>query len=145
MAGSTGIFSGYDGAFLEQGAPEGQSEALPDTERSARERAEVATDRTRPFDAEVDMCELDERDRLSPVWTARATAISRSTLGIRSRRMCYGGALVLVAIHLIDAKPVVLHGRVRQCDYDGEGLYRLEVELLPLPDKPVVQAWMNED
>jgi hypothetical protein len=91
------------------------------------------------------MCEVDDRDRPGPAWTARAKQISRSSVVIRSRRMCYVGALVMVAIHLIDAKPVVLHGRVRQCDYDGEGLYRLDVDLLPIPDKATLKAWMASD
>lgn len=96
------------------------------------------------FDADIDMCEVDDRDRPGPTWTAKAKQISRSGIVIRSRRMCYVGAVVLVAIHLIDAEPVILHGKVRQCDYDGDGLYRLDVDLLPMPDKPTLKSWMAE-
>lgn len=138
--GSTGLFSDTTGA----GAT-----PVSVQERSAR-REPLASEpeplmpssKAHTFDADVDMCEVDDRDRPGPAWTAKAKQISRSSIVLRSRRMCYVSATVLVAIHLIDAEPVILYGKVRQCDYDGDGLYRLDVDLLPMPDKPTYKAWM---
>jgi hypothetical protein len=95
------------------------------------------------FDAELDLCELDDRERPGPVWTARGRELSRSHLVVRSRRMCYAGRRVLVAVHLIDDEPVPLLGRVLGCDYDGDGLYKVEMELLKVPDRPEIAVWIH--
>ena len=96
------------------------------------------------FDAELDLSELDDRDRPGPVWTARGRELSRSHLILRSRRMCYQGRRVLVAVHLIDDKPVPLVGRVTACEYDGDGLYRVDLELIQVPTKPEITQWIEE-
>lgn len=96
------------------------------------------------FDAELDMCELDDRDRPGPVWSARGRELSRSHLLVRTRRMCYAGKRILVAVHLIDDLPVPLYGRVLVCDYDGDGLYKVELELLRVPDRPEIAVWMHQ-
>ncbi len=96
------------------------------------------------FDAELDVCELDDRLRPSLPWAARSKEISRSHLVFRSRRMCYVSRQLLFKMHLIDSKPVGLFGQVRSCEYDGEGLYRVEVELLPLPSHVEATAWLSE-
>lgn len=97
----------------------------------------------RPFSAEIDASEIDERLRPGPVWTARARELSRSHLVLTSRRMCYVGRLVVMAIHLIDAEPTPLFGRVADCEYDGEGLYRLDVDLLELPEHREIKTWIE--
>jgi hypothetical protein len=94
------------------------------------------------FDAELDLCELDDRDRPGPAWAGRGRELSRAHLSFRSRRMCYQGRQVLVAVHLIDDRPVPLFGRVLACEYDGDGMHRTDLELLPLPDRPTIAAWM---
>lgn len=96
------------------------------------------------FEAEVDMAELDDRDRPLTTWTARAFELSRSNLIIRSRRMCYVGKLVMVAVHLIDDQPVPLFGKVYSCDYDGDGLYKVDLDLLPVPDRNEIRAWLGD-
>jgi hypothetical protein len=96
------------------------------------------------FDADLDICELDDRDRPGPAWTARGRELSRSHLIIRSRRMCYPGRRVLAAVHLIDDQPVPLFGKVVSCEYDGEGLYRVDLELLKLPERPEIVEWLNQ-
>lgn len=97
----------------------------------------------RPFDAELDASEIDERFRPGPVWTARARELSRSHLVLGSRRMCYVGRLVILAIHMIDAEPTPLFGRVIECEYDGEGLYRLDIDLLEIPDHREIKLWIE--
>ncbi|MBL9031220.1 MAG: hypothetical protein JNM80_05885 [Phycisphaerae bacterium] len=95
------------------------------------------------FDAELDVCELDDRDRPGPAWAARGRELGRSHLVFRSRRMCYQGRRVLVAVHLIDDTPLPLFGQVAACEYDGEGQYRVELELLRVPERAEVSAWLS--
>jgi hypothetical protein len=98
----------------------------------------------REFDAEMDAAELDERDRPGPTWTARGRTLSRSTVVIRSRRMSFTGRRVLMAVHLIDSQPVPLFGIVQACEYDGEGLYQITIDFMPVPDKAEVRDWLHE-
>lgn len=95
------------------------------------------------FDAELDLCEIDDRERPGSTWTARGRELSRSHLIVRSRRMCYAGRRLLVAVHLIDDLPVPLFGKVTTCDYDGEGLYKVELELMKVPDRPEIAIWIQ--
>ncbi len=95
-----------------------------------------------PFSAEMDVSELDDRDRPGASWGARARGLSRSALVMNSRRMCYLNRLLVIAVHLIDDEPVPLFGRVSGCEYDGDGLYRIEVELLPLPTRQPILDWI---
>jgi len=93
------------------------------------------------FNAELDVGELDERLRPVTTWSARATSVNRSSLTFRSRRMCYVKTVLLVAVHLIDDKPAVLAGRVTACEYIGEGLYEVDIELMPKPEGEEIRAW----
>ncbi len=94
------------------------------------------------FDAELDLCELDDRDRPGATWSGKGRELSRSNLVFRSRRMCHCGRRILVAVHLIDDKPVPLFGKVTSCEYDGDGLYRVEMELLKTPERTEVTEWI---
>lgn len=96
----------------------------------------------RRFDSELDACELDERERPGPKWTARARELSRSQITFVSRRMCYVGRRILLAVHLVDDQPVPLVGRVGTCDYDGDALYRVVLELEPVPNTPAIREWL---
>lgn len=60
-----------------------------------------------------------------------------------SRRMCYPGRHVIVAVHLIDATPVPLFGRVAVCEYESDGLCRVELELLEVPEERAVRDWLE--
>lgn len=95
------------------------------------------------FDAELEVSELDDRDRPGPCWAARGRELSRGLLIFRSRRMCYVGKRCLVAVHLIDDRPVPLFGKVNACEYDNDGLYRVDLELMVLPEKPDVATWLE--
>lgn len=95
------------------------------------------------FDAELDVCELDERDRPGLTWPAQALDLSRSHLGFRSRRMCYINRRLLIAVHLIDDRPVALAGTVVDCNYDSEALYRVVLELSRVPHSPDITAWLQ--
>ena len=93
------------------------------------------------FKADIDVAELDERLRPGPAWAARAQTLSRSHLVLHSRRMSYTTRTLLVAIHLIDANPTPLMGKVVECEYYADGLYRIVLELLPLPEAETVAGW----
>ncbi|GEM_PF-1503445 len=93
------------------------------------------------FKADLDVAELDDRQRPGPAWAARAMTLSRSHLVLLSRRMSYIGRVLLVAVHMIDARPTPLMGRVVECEYHADGLYRIALELMPLPDAETLAAW----
>lgn len=95
------------------------------------------------FDADLDLAEVDERHRPGPAWSARGQALSRSRLIVRTRRMCYPGRRLLVAVHLIDHRPVLLFGSVSTCEYDRDGLYCLDLELAPVPNSPDIATWLT--
>ncbi|KAA0215345.1 MAG: hypothetical protein DYG94_04335 [Leptolyngbya sp. PLA3] len=97
----------------------------------------------RQFTAELDLVEFDERGRVTSTWSARACSLSRSNLVVRSRRMIYRQTPIGVLIHLIDATPVPLYARAYHCDYDGDGMYKVDLDLLPLPDYGPVAAWLK--
>lgn len=94
-----------------------------------------------PFDAELDMTELDDRERPGPTWTGRSRELSRAHMVVRSRRMCYTGKRILIAVHLIDDRPVRLAGKVYSCEYDSDGMYKVGLDLFPVPEAPHVQDW----
>jgi hypothetical protein len=96
-----------------------------------------------PFRAALDLAELDERGRPGTTWTGRACELSRSHLVFRSRRMCYPGRLVVLAVHLVDDSPVALCGQVVECEYDGVGLHRTRMNLLRMPDSEPVNDWVE--
>lgn len=93
------------------------------------------------FTADVDLCELDEHQRAGSIWPARTALLSRSNLVILSRRMSFVGRWVLVAVHLIDDTPTPLMGRVVQCEYHGDSLYKIVLELVRLPPGDLAHRW----
>lgn len=103
----------------------------------------AAQSRTHRFEAQLDLCELDDRGRPTPHWSAKACELSPTRLALRTRRMLYASRRVFVAIHLIDDDPVPLCGRVVACEYEGEGLYRAELDLEHIaPDSPI-HKWIR--
>lgn len=108
-----------------------------------REEPAQGPPRAHPFDAELDVCELDDRLRPGQAWAARAIELSRAHLIFRSRRMCYATRQLLIKVHLIDARPVGLFGQVRACEYAGAGQYRVEIDLMPLPTEADASAWLS--
>ncbi len=95
------------------------------------------------FEAEIDVAELDDRGRPVSTWTARGRELDRSRLAFMSRRMCYPGRQVIVAVHLIDSAPVPLFGKVHACEYEGEGLCRVELDLIEVPDEKPLRDWLD--
>jgi len=96
-----------------------------------------------PFDAELDCSELDDRMRPGRTWTSRARELSRSHIVLISRRMCYNGRILIMAVHLIDDSPVPLMGRIVGCEYEADGLYRVDLDLLPMPPSGAHRDWVS--
>ncbi len=116
-------------------------EAIPHAPRSGTLRPDA--DAPRKFEAELDVAELDDRDRPGSTWSARARSICRSAMAFQSRRMCYVDRMIVTAVHLIDDKPVTLFGRVRACEYESEGQYRVEMDLVPMPESKALADWIE--
>lgn len=116
----------------------------PDPADAERPRARIAA---RPkglnFVAEIDVAEVDERGRPGSTFAARARELSRSSLVFSSRRMGFVGRLVIVAVHRIDDRPAPLFGKIVACDYDTDGLYRIDIDLLPTPEGRDIKVWLD--
>lgn len=95
------------------------------------------------FSAELDAAEMDDRERPTATWTAKSTHLSRSHMAFLSRRMVYRDRMVLIAIHLIDDKPVPLMGKVVECDYHGDGMHRTVIELTRVPRSEAIENWIE--
>ncbi len=95
------------------------------------------------FLAEMDIAEVDERGRPGGASLAKGKELSRANVVISSRKLIYPGRLVALAVHLIDDRPVPLMGRVFSCVYDSDGLYRIDVDLLPMDDRGAIREWVN--
>jgi len=109
------------------------------------DRAQKPAVKTKPrghrFEADIEVSEMDDRQRPGLPWPARTRELSRSAIVMVSRRMCYPNRLLLLAVHRIDDRPVPLFSRVVDCEYEADGLYRVEVELLPIPQYGAVADW----
>jgi hypothetical protein len=55
--------------------------------------------------------------------------------------MSFVGRWLLVAIHLIDDNPTPLMGRVTQCDYYADSLYKIVIELVRLSPGDPAHRW----
>lgn len=96
------------------------------------------------FNAELDICELDPLGRPGQTWSSRAMTLSRSSITFRSRRMCHAGRFLLIAIHLIDDKPIVLYGEVAHCQYENASQHIVTIELAALPETADIRAWIRK-
>lgn len=97
----------------------------------------------RPFVAEVDAAEVDERDRPGATFHARTESLSRAGLVLVTRKLSFVGRHVIVAVHHIDSGPTLLFGAVRSCVYLGEGQHRLVLDFEKLTSNDHVHAWAN--
>lgn len=119
-------------------------EARLDDSRNGQISLGAARPKGHRFHAEVDLGEIDERGRPSMPWAAHAIELSRSHIVVLSRRMTYVGRGIAVAVHLVDAKPTPLFGEVYSCEYEGEGRYRIDIDLRPLPAGGHLRAWFGD-
>lgn len=108
---------------------------------AAAERALPPRPAGHRFAADVEISEIDERSRPGPVWVAKTTELSKSNVVVTSRRMCYPGRVLAIAIHLIDDRPVPLLAKVVTCHYSDDGMYRVDLDLLKIPEGHSIYDW----
>ena len=116
---------------LESAPPPAGSARIEDTEETP-----PGSRRVFPFDAELEVAEVDGGKAGTP-WSARARTLSTGSLSFSSRRMCYLERRVVIAVHRVDDNPMMLLGRVTDCRYDSDGLYTIDIDLLPTDESDV--------
>lgn len=71
--------------------------------------------------------------------------ISRSGVGIRSRKMMYAGRRVFVVIPTgEEGAPRILYGDIRYARYAERGLYHVGVKFMPVPTSHGIKDWLSE-
>mgnify|MGYP001008499006 FL=1 len=97
------------------------------------------------FDRTATAAELDESGIPGPSWTCRVFDLSRSGLGIRSRRMVYTGRLLLIEVHDgTQDRPRVFCGMVRQSRYEASEGHILGIQFWPLPKSAAIEQWIHD-
>lgn len=101
--------------------------------------------RSRPlghrFVADADASELDDRMRPTLKWAVQTCELGRNHIVFYSRRMVHAGRRVILAVHLVDDRPVILAGKVVSCDYEGGGSHRIDVDLVSVPPSAAMVRW----
>ncbi len=77
--------------------------------------------------------EIDEHGEIVAGFGCETIDISRSGLGLRSRRMVHTGMRVVVQLLLTGGASKVLHGCVRYSRYDAKGNYHIGVRFESFP------------
>ncbi len=119
----------------------GGGDSASGSDASISDRAPVIRPDGHRFQAELEVSEIDERNRPGPAWAAKSIELSKSHLVFLSRRMCYPGRVLAVAVHLIDDRPVPLLGRVVSCGYCDDGAYKVDLDLSRIPDGHSIYEW----
>lgn len=57
--------------------------------------------------------------------------------------MVHQSRVMIVAVHMIDAEPVPLLGKVAECEYEGYAMHRIILDLLPMPESPTLNNWVR--
>ncbi|MCE7974563.1 MAG: hypothetical protein DYG92_09640 [Leptolyngbya sp. PLA1] len=96
----------------------------------------------RQFRADADVAELDDKGRPGLAWAVTTTHLGRANLSISSRRLVYEGRVLVLAVHLLDATPTLLCGRVKSCTYAGESSHLIVMDLLPTPADETITRWL---
>jgi hypothetical protein len=119
----------------------------PRASRSVRIRQDYASKRRDydrlSFESTATITELDEFGSPGASWRVRLSDLSRSGLGLRSRRMVHLGRRVLLELRTTEARGTkVLFGTVRQSRYsEGEG-YVVGIAFKALPRTTVIRDWL---
>lgn len=95
------------------------------------------------FGVQLLIHELDEAGNPGEPSTCTGFDISRSGLGIRSRRMFYEGRKVLIQVILPTVRPRYLCGIVKYSRYTYKGTYHIGIEFCPLPQTDGMRTWLR--
>jgi len=98
----------------------------------------------RAFKAWIDVSLCEPSSRPKPEQRVQAFELSTKHLGLFSRNMIHVDAEMLILVHLIDAEPTILYGKVMDCEYDGNWRHRVIVRFEPIPDIPQIEQWVKE-
>ena len=88
--------------------------------------------------------ELDENGLPGAPWECELLDISRSGLGIRSRRLVQVGRVLLVELESGQSEARVLCGIVRQSRYESGQGHILGIQFRAMPRGPAIERWMCE-
>lgn len=95
------------------------------------------------FTTSVVLLELDSGDCPMGEFPGEAVDISRSGLGVRSRRMYHVGRKVLIMLVIPGHESRYKCGFVRSSRYAGAGQYHVGVEFCETPCAARLSAWIT--
>lgn len=118
-------------------SPPPAAEAVPATGVANRRRHDRAE-----FAVCVLVHELNSEHVPGKGHPAESVDLSRSGIGVRSKRMYYAGTAVVLIIQLKNEKRVKC-GVVRTSRYSGGGLYQSGIEFTHTPPGARLHAWLD--
>ncbi len=130
--------------LADAGAPSARRNARP----AAAPSALSSINRRRHDRVDLDLpslvTEIDEFGTPGNPWNARVVDLSRSGVGLRSRRMVHLGRKVFVQIFAPDGEErKLLFGLVRQSRYADGGGYAVGIEFHPMLTTSTIRAWVS--
>jgi len=89
--------------------------------------------------------EITPDDTVLPGCPANVQNLSKSGIGLRSRRMYNVGTQVVILISTKGSQTRPYFGIIRQCRYAGKALYAVGVEFTPPIETESVTRWMIQN
>lgn len=87
--------------------------------------------------------EFDEFGDVGAGFACEAADISRSGMGIRSRRMIHPGRTVVVRMRPASGTDRLFFGTVCYSRYDAKSLYHVGIRFVSRPETPGVLRWLK--
>lgn len=87
--------------------------------------------------------EIENFDVVCPGLEGVAVDVSRSGMGISTRRMMHADRAVVVLMPNADGTCRAFHGKVRHAAYKGDGKYHVGVQFCAGSDTASVRAWLK--
>lgn len=128
---------------------ESTNEAVGGSPNGALQPADLAAANNRrgharlPFGVRVAVHELDDVGVPGEATVCEGHDISRSGVGLRSRKMFYEGRKVILSLTIPSMQPKYMCGVVKYSRYTYRGLYHVGIQLCALPQTESVRAWMQ--
>lgn len=91
------------------------------------------------------MYEFDDHGDIGAGFARETIDISRSGMGIRSRRMAHAGRCVIIRVKLATEEQRVFFGRVRYSRYDARGQYHIGIRFENRPTGSTVRRWLRQE
>jgi len=144
VVGVEGLPTGRDGASEEEppvSSPKGQANdgtspnLVGGRERRRHER--------RRLDRPAALHELDEVGQPGPKMPCVAVDISRSGIGVETKRLLQPGKIVAVLLALPDGRAKVYFGIVRGARYIAHGNHHIGLEFIEAPKLEATEKWLK--